>query len=197
MMKKAMMMLALALVLAGCSNTKVRDEWKDPGYQGGAVRSVLVVVLPPDREGNRCADQFVEQLKRRGVKAEAGYRAMPDSPTGREEVLAKAKELGFDSLLASSFLNRKTELAVYPRQNPSVLIAPYYDFWPTHDYVENEYLVFATVLYDTASGKPVWSAVSDTFLKGSDRKASRSYAKAMVKKLERQRLLVRGEKERR
>ena len=149
----------------------------------------MVLVLPPDVEGNRSADQFVAQLKERGISAAPGYKAMPASAASKEGVMAKARDLGFEMVLVSSFLDRKRELAIYPRGSTSMILMPDYDMWPTYEYRENEYVVFATVLYDAATGKPVWSAVSDTFVKGSDKKVSKSYVKAVLKKMERQGLI--------
>ena len=190
-MMKVAMMLVLALLLAGCSRTSVKEEWKDPGYRGPGVRSVVVLVLPPDIEGNRTADEFVAQLGERGISAVAGYKAMPASAATREAVMEKARELGYEMVLVSSFLDRRRELDIYPRQGPSLIMMPGFDIWPSHELVENEYLVFATNLYQVASGKPIWSAVSDTFARGSTQKDLRSYVKAVLRKMERQGLLER------
>lgn len=190
MLKVAMLVLALVLLVAGCSRTTVKEEWKDPGYSGRGTGSVVVLVLPPDLEGNRAADEFVAQLGRRGVSAVPGYQAMPGSAASKEAVLARARELGFQSVLVSSFLDRRSELGIYPRQSPSMIMMPDFDLWPSYELVENQYLVFATVLYDAASGKAIWSALSDTFARGSSKKDVRSYVKAVLKKMERQGLLA-------
>jgi hypothetical protein len=152
---------------------------------------VVVLVLPPDVEGNRTADEFVTQLGERGISAVAGYKAMPASAASREAVLEKARELGYQMVLVSSFLDRRSELGIYPRQGPSMIMMPDWNMWPAYELVENQYLVFATALYQTATGKAIWSAVSDTFVRGSPQKDLRSYVKAVLKKMERQGLLER------
>lgn len=182
-------MLALALVVAACSRTTVKDEWKDPGYSGPGISSVVVLVVPPDVEGNRTADEFAQQLAQRGVSAVPGYKAMPDSAASKEAVLAKARELGFQAVLVSSFLDKRRELGIYPYQGPSMIMMPDWNMWPSYEMVENEYLVFATALYDAATGKAIWSAVSDTFVRGSPQKDLKSYVKAVLKKMEKQGLV--------
>lgn len=181
--------LALVVLVAGCSRTKVVDEWKDPGYSGAAIRSVVVLVLPPDVEGNRTADEFALQLSQRGSTAVPGYKAMPASAASREAVLAKARELGYEKVLVSSFLDRRRELGIYPRQGPSMVMMPDWEPWPNYEFVENEYLVFATALYEVSTGKKIWSALSDTFVRGSPQKDLKSYVKAVLKKMEKQGLV--------
>lgn len=188
-MKKFLLMFAIAMLLAGCAQTKVKTEWKDPGYSGGKLRSVIVLALPPDLEGKQAMDIFASQLAERGVSAVPGYQTTAASAASKEEFMAKARELGYQMVLISRFLDKRSEYALYQRGSSSMLLMPDLYMWPSYEYVENEFLVFATALYDAASGKAVWSAVSDTFVKGSDKKNYQSYVKTVLKKMERQGLV--------
>jgi len=191
-MKKFLLMFAIAMLLAGCAQTKVKDEWKDPGYSGGKVRSVIVLALPPDLEGKQAMDEFASQLAERGISAVPGYQTTAASAASKEEFMVKARELGYQMVLISRFLDKRSELGIYQRGSSSMLLMPDLYMWPSYEYVENEFMVFGTALYDAASGKAVWSAVSDTFVKGSDKKNLKSYVKTMLKKMERQGLVGSG-----
>ena len=86
-------------------------------------------------------------------------------------------------------LTFRSQLDIYPRENTSMLLMPELNIWSSNRYVENEYQVFGTVLYDAVSGKAIWSAVSDTLISRSDKKALESYVRTMLKKMEGQGLI--------
>ena len=186
---RTMVLVAMVMIWAGCSNTTVQNEWRDPGFQGVRVDSVIVLALPPDADGKFCMDEFVRQLEKRKVSVTPAYKTAAAATATKDQFLVKAKELGYRMALVSRFLDTRSELGIYPRSTPSMILAPGWDVWPTHEYVENEYLVFSTTLYDTSQGKAIWSAVSDTYVKRSDRKTLESYVKAILKKMERQGLV--------
>lgn len=186
---RMMILVAVVLICGGCTQTTVQNEWRDPGFQGARVESVIVLALPPDADGKVCMDEFVKQLEKRKVSAVPVYRTAAAATATKEEFLAKARELGYRMALVSRFLDTRSELGIYPRSTPSMILAPGWDVWPTTEYVENDYLIFSTTLYDTAQKKAIWSAVSDTYVKRSDRKTVESYVKAILKKMEKQGLV--------
>ncbi|MBJ6724700.1 hypothetical protein [Geomesophilobacter sediminis] len=188
-MQKAFVAAVVALLAAGCSQTTVKTEWKDPAYAGPAVRSVVVLCLPPDSREKQCEDEFITQLKEKGIAATSGHSSIA-SASSRDNALARARQLGVERLLVSRFLQRKSQLDIYPRED-SMLMMPDEELWGGYDYVENRYQVFATVLYDVTRGKPIWTAESDTFERPSEKKTLRSYVKAMVKKMQQRGLLAR------
>ena len=72
-----------------------------------------------------------------------------------------------------------------------MILAPDSDIWTDYPrYVENVYQVFATVLYDAANGKAIWSAESETAVDGSEKKSRESYVKAMIKRMENKGLIA-------
>jgi hypothetical protein len=189
-MKERVLACVLMLgMLSGCNPTTVQTEWKDPAYQGPGVRALVVLCLPADSKEKECEDEFVRQLGEEGVAATPGYRVAALG-AGKEQVLAKTRELGITRVLVSRFMENKTQLDAYHRQT-SMILMPDYDMWNNYQFVENQYLVFGTVLYDADSGKAIWSAVSDTFVKSSEHKSLKSYVQKMIKKMERQKLLAR------
>jgi len=189
-MEKMLAVLAVAAgLLTGCSQTTVQTEWKDPGYTGPAVRSVAVLCLPVDSKEKECEDGFVRQFERESISATPAYR-MDMEKAKKDSVMAKARKMGIHRVLVSRFLRNKSELDVYHRE-PSMILMPDYDMWSDYDFVENQYQVFGTMLYDVDTGKAIWSALSDTYVHSTEEKSMESYTKAMVKKMEKKGLLAR------
>jgi hypothetical protein len=187
--KLFLLLLVAAAFTAGCSMTTVHDEWKEPGTRGHSFKSFLVIGLPDNSPiGNECADEFVKHLKERGVKATAGYAVLPPR-SQREAVMAKAREIGSYAVLVSTFRERRSQLDIYPSQDQSLLLWPDLYMWSPDQVVENNYDVFATFLYDSTTGQPVWSALSDTLAGQSERKVLKSYVKAILRKMEKEGLL--------
>jgi hypothetical protein len=189
-MKTVMTLLAVvALFVAGCASTTVNDEWRAPGYTGRVIHSVVVVGLPVGSViGNQCSDEISGQLGKRGISATPGYTSMPAAPS-MEIAMAKAREAGRDAVLVCRFVERKSQLDVYPQENQSMMLRSDVEIWPPNEYVENNYDVFQTILYDAATGKAIWSAMSDTYAGRSEKKVLESYVKTMLKQMERQGLI--------
>lgn len=189
-MRVIVLLAVVASLVAGCSTTTVNHAWKDPAYTGKGVDSVMVVGLPMNSPvGHECTDNFVTELEKRGISAARGYNSLPEQAS-QEAALAKTKELGLDGMLVCRFLQRKTEVDLYPSGGSMFFFGPM--FWQPYDYVENKYDVFGTVIYDTSTGKPIWSADSDTLAGRSSKKTLQSYVKAMIKQMEEQRVIRPG-----
>ena len=177
----------VAGILCGCNQTKVKTEWKDPGYTGPAVSSVVALCLPADSKEKECEDEFVRQLTKDGISAVPGHSAIAAAGS-KESAMAKAREMGVGMVLVSRFLQIKSEV------DPPVYGGPMFmqglDVWAEYPrYLERQYQVFATVLYD-ANGKVIWSAVSDTFASSSEKKTMAHYVSAMIKKMKHQGLIA-------
>lgn len=176
-------------LLTGCATT-IKKEWKDPKFAGPAARSVIVLCLPTDSKEKECEEDFLAVLKDEHITAVPGYTTSAAMAT-KEGAMAKARELGIPRVLVSRFIHKKTELDIYTPEPPMMLMGgPDWYFWEGPEYEEHEYQVFATALYDSATGKPIWSALSDTFLRSTVQKGMKSYAKSMVRRLEHQGLLA-------
>lgn len=176
-------MMVVALLLTGCVSTQVQEEWMDPAYRGRGAQSLIVLGLPAGSEtGSACMDEFTRQLSERGVSATAGYGTAP-AAASKEGAMARARETGADSVLVCRFLRKETQLDIYPVENESMLLGDI-DMWGPNEYVQNEYQVFGTVLYDAVTGKALWSAVSDTSASGSQRKMMKSYVGTMLRQMQ-------------
>jgi len=184
-------MIAVVLLwVLGCSQTSVKTEWKDPGYQGSGVRALIVLCLPVDSKEKMCEDEFVRQLTEAGISATPGYSTSSAQMT-RDAALQKAREKGVNRVLVSRFVaTRQRWEPVWP-ESTNIHGTP--DWGTYYDYqleMTGYYRVFSTILYDAETDKAIWSADSDTFVESTEQAVMESYAKAMIKKLEHQGLLL-------
>jgi hypothetical protein len=113
-------------------------------------------------------------------------------------VAAKVKEVGADALLLARLVDRKTVQEYVPGtpyyppmsyrnwQNYYGGYSPAYSPGYTTEIV---YTIAEANLYDTATGKIVWSAVTETEMSGNDQKAIRSYASELLEAMRKQELI--------
>jgi len=190
----------MAISIAACATTQLTSAWKDPAYKG-QPRKIMVIGIAKKPVIKRIfEDEFVRQLKARGVDAVASYTVMPDKVQDDHTVIAeKVKKQGADAVLISRLVSRKTVHTYVPG---SVYYPPAnYGYW--RDYygygyqavftpgytVEDEYALMETNLYDAGNGKLIWSAASETEMQGSDQDLIKTYIGVMVKAMLDQQLL--------
>lgn len=185
--------LGAALALGACApSTKLTSSWKDPDQAARPVHKVVVIAMAQDPEVRKFAENQGVRGFPSGVKAVAGYQLFPKLDTDPEVVKAKLKAEGFDAALVSRVVAvDKSETYVPPTAYtvPAAPVyspityggpVPYRSFYGyygyaaqqvvTPGYVREETTVLVeTLLYDVATGKPVWSGVSETFDSGSTR----------------------------
>src|SRR5258708_5481764 len=163
------------LFFAGCVTTALRTVQRDPAFQSGAIRRVLVISLSPNPERRRAIeDEFVRQWQSRGVTAVASYFALEKgTPLDKPHVAPLAKDQGFDTVLVSRLVGRgkidpqipawdfDTELSTSARalskDYPVLVASPAYS--PTY-----EQAVVITNVYNVAAQKKLWSGTSQTLI---------------------------------
>jgi hypothetical protein len=192
--------MLIAICITACAATRLTSAWKDPSYQGQPRKIMVIGVAKKPLNKRIFEDEFVRQLKARGANAVASYTVMPDEKQGdHAAIAAKMKEQGADAVLISRLASKKTVHTYVPG---SVTYPPsYYGTW--RDYygygyqamytpgytAEDEYALMETNLYDAGNDKLIWSASSETELRGSDQSQIISYIGVMVNAMADQKLL--------
>lgn len=107
-------LVAIALLLAACASTTIRDSWYDPEYRGAAFRKVLVLgVLPNMAERRQYEDVMVTTINATGAQGIPAYRFLPGQERASEAELDRAVgESGADALLMSRLLRVDTQAQV-------------------------------------------------------------------------------------
>jgi hypothetical protein len=188
------------MLFTACVTTTLTSTWKDPSYQGHPGKVMVIGIARKPLNKRIFEDEFVRQLKARGINAVASYTVMPDEKQADHAVIAeKVKEQGADTVLISRLASKKTVHTYVPG---SVTHPPtYYNAW--RDYygygyqvvytpgytAEDEYAVMESNLYDAVNGKLIWSASSETEIRGSNQTQIISYIDVMVNAMADQKLL--------
>lgn len=168
----ALMGLA-AVMLAACSTTQIKSVWKDTSYGGQPQRIMVIAVAREPIYRRIIEDEFVLQLKARGMDAIASYSTLPDRSQDDQEAIAKmVVQLGADTVLVSRLVSKRSVRVYYPA---TVTHRPYYyGTWPEyylHGYesviapgysTKYEYALMETNLYDASNDKLIWAATTET-----------------------------------
>lgn len=190
----------VAMLITACATTTLTASWKDPLYQGRPHKIMVIGVAKKPVNKRIFEDEFVRQIRARGINAVAGYTVMADEKQGDHTVIAaKMKEQGADAVLISRLASKKTVHTYVPG---TVYYPPaYYGNW--RDYygygsravytpgytAEDEYALIETNLYDAGNDRLIWSASSETEISGSDQNQIISYIGVMVNDMADKKLL--------
>ena len=188
--------------LAACATTEIKSVWSDASYQGGPLLRVFVMSFSKNQTVKRLyEDEFVNQLKERGVQAFPSYSVVPQEKMSDESFIKeKIKELGVDASIVTRLVDTKTIQQYYP---PTMVYVPppYYRGW--HGYYWNSYqymmspgytttektVVLETNVYSTQNDQLIWSALSETFVEGSAKSLINSLVNKLVEDMEAKNLL--------
>ena len=190
-------------VVASCSLTNLNAVWMDPQYQGGKLKNVLVIGGSTNQVVRRIfEDEFTARLKTRGTNAIPSYTIFPSEKTlAKETIESKSRDLGIDAMLIARVVDTKTKRELTPAPSNYYYRNTYFYDWPNRHsrfssgsfpgryyndrsyYSEYEVVNIETTIYDTQSGKLIWSALSDTVLGGSSQLEVSSVVEVIMKNL--------------
>jgi hypothetical protein len=191
------------LVAASCSLTNLNAVWKDPQYQGGKLKNVLVVGESANQVVRRIfEDEFTARFKSRGTNAIPSYTIFPSDKTlDKDTIESKSRELGIDAILVARVVDTKTKQELTPAPSTYYYRDIYFYDWPNRYspfysgtfpgryyndrsyYSEYEVVNLETNLYETQTGRLIWSALSDTVIGGSTELEVSSVVKTLMKNL--------------
>jgi hypothetical protein len=158
----------LALAAAACASTKLVSVYADESFAGPAFEKLLVVGLGAT-EGGRAAFEsaVVARLEAQGVVGAASHDVIVEmEDASRARVRRLARQEGYDAVLVTRLLDVRKET----RYEPPVY-GDFYGYWGHYGgyvadpgyVIETTTLVMETSLFDTVTGKVVYSAESETF----------------------------------
>ncbi len=202
---------AVCLIFAAsCSLTNLNAVWKDPQYQGGKLKNILVIGGSTNQVIRRIfEDEFTAKLKTRGTSAIPSYSIFPEEKTLEKDTIeSKSQDLGVDAILFTRVVDTKVKQAFSPQPYDLYYRGTYFYNWPNrysrfytrgspamyryHNdryYSEYEVVNVETNLYDVQTGKLIWSGVLDTFVGGSNELEITSLVEAIMKSLSENQLI--------
>ena len=189
-------LVALAALQAGCSSTTLNSSWSDPGFRG-PVRKIYVVGVARQEINRRVfEDTFSRELNALGATGIASYHDLPqDAADSQDAVVARLNQHGADSILMARMVNMRIEQVTSPGYvSGASTWGGYYANRYEAIYVPPTTAEFqiATIeanLYETKSGKLVWSAQLEVLVDNDIPKLFDDFVKVVSKDLKQKGLL--------
>jgi hypothetical protein len=184
------------MIFTSCApkGTSFTSVWKDPQYQGGKVNKVMVIGVSKKPEIRKMfEDEFVNQLQAMGADGVASYTVLAaDKMLEKDAILEQLHSANADACLITQLIAREDAIkqetpgddnltSQYPRS---------YNYSYNRGYIlEDDAVSLKTNLYDTGSEKLIWSALSETFKRGSDDEVIKTLIEQITKNLSKKELL--------
>ena len=169
LLPRILLPIAMVIVISACASTRAVTEWQDETYTG-RPDSVLVIAAVEDGARRRnVEDAYVEEFGVLGIAAAPAYALMGgDSSLSRETVEAAIEGRDIDAVLVTRLLGVE-EIEQYQPPTQFEHYRSYHRYY-SHSlrysspgyYRKYNLLTLETTLYDTATGKLVWSMQSES-----------------------------------
>jgi hypothetical protein len=201
-------LLAVTVVLAACQTTSINSAWFDPNFSGGPMKKIDVVALGTNLANRRVAeDVFAQKLRDAGVDGVAGWTVIPDEARAAQGPFTEAvTRTGAQGLLVVRLLGVDTRTQVTTTMVPTT--GPMWGgpgwgrSWgggwgggwggagtfgpamvPVQEVSQYDLAIVETTLYEVATGRPVWSANTQTFNPSSVQREAPGFADLIIGQL--------------
>jgi hypothetical protein len=195
------LILASMFLMTSCaSSMKPVSTWKDDAFHGGYFKKVLVIAAA-EKPGVRrfLEDEFVDQLRARGVNAVASYTFIPiEKVMDKETIVDKMKGHDIDAVLITRLVNKKVIESYRPAgekygERYVVPLSSYTDWYQYYadsvrhaeapTYTVKKEVNLETNLYEEKDEKLIWSRLTRVTLEDERDKQFKEYVTMMIKAL--------------
>ncbi len=191
-MKRIILFLLLITVMAiqgqsASAETVLTDVWKDKDYRGPLKKIAVFWVAAVPQNRLLAENEFVRQLKPRGIAAMPAYVVIPpDKLVERDVALTKMRNLGVDAVLILRLADKLTVQSPILQTGPAgpSRLSDYYQVIydaPVRD--ESGLAYLETNLFDVKSDRRIWTARSVTKVDVVDQKALSDFIGIMIDRL--------------
>lgn len=188
-------LVAVAVLVAGCASTTLRDAWYDNDYKGGPFKRVLVLGVSNNAAERRTfEDIIVARLTGLGVQAVPAYRYLPDGARASEAQLDEAvRASGADALMMSRVraIDRRTSVqtAMVPGYGRWGYYGWYSGWYPMTEVNQYDVAMVETSVFSAGAKQLVWAGQTETFDPRSVARDAPGFADVIIKALQSHRLL--------
>lgn len=191
-LKRGFLAMVALIVVYGCgATTNLVDMWRDPSFQPGPMKSMLVVAIQKSPVGRRLwEDVFVAELSKYGTVATPSYRLFPNDVPDTTQVIEAVRTGGYDGVLVTRRLDpivTTNYVSGYTTTDP---VRRYRRLTGTYDtyyrevyhpgYIESDSLARHEVnVWTTRENQLVWAGTGET-LNGTSREAIRNEITRLV-----------------
>jgi hypothetical protein len=192
---------ACSLLLMSCATTRQVQVWKDGSYQGKIKKTLVVAVLSSPVMRNFLEQEFVVQLKPRGVEGVASNKAISaEIMRDKQAALSVVKGMGIGTVIVAKIVDQRYADRAYGG-GVGYMPTGYVGGWDgiyADGFVEVGLPVYQSSLdvltiqmnvYDVEEGKLIYSALSNTYIEGAKEKVVQPFVETMVRKLAGDKLL--------
>jgi len=187
--------IAVAGLLAvACASTSIVSSWVSPEAAANRPKTLLIVGVSNDDSTRRTfEDEFVKQLKARGVTAVPSYSQLrQDGKPTQQDVVAAIAKSGADAVLVTQIKGTETRTDVSYSYQPMLVPGGYYGFYsgawanayaatPTvyqYDIVNAE-----TRIWNTGNDKLLFSVLTRTFDPSAPQKEIPPFVSLLVEQM--------------
>jgi hypothetical protein len=186
---------ACSLLLISCATTRKVQTWKDGSYQGKIKKTLVVGVLREPLIKNFLEQEFVAQLKGRGVEGVASNRVISaEMARDKEASLSFIKGLGIGTVIVTKILNQQySDRALgggvgyvpmgYGVGWDGIYNDGFFEVGLPVSQSSMDILSIQMNVYDLQEGKLIFSAVSNTYIEGAQEKVVQPFVETMIREL--------------
>lgn len=173
-MIRPLLIVTIAVLLAGCSSTRLEHAWKDPTVTSLAFTKLMVVAPYPDGAVRREAEDAL-QTAITAVPVVTSYQSVKEPAALKDvnQVLSAAKQVGADGVVTMRLVSDRTELEYSPGMTYPVGYHAMPGYWgPRYGLAPMGYappvvtsarmVGIETSIYRVSDQKLLWSGLSST-----------------------------------
>jgi hypothetical protein len=193
-----------ALLLASCTNTKISQSWVEPSNKK-IYKDLLIIGIGESEQNRRAYESyFIEELKARGIEAEASYTLIRQNQDIDRNTVVKAIEgKDIDGVIITHMVAVDEETVYRPSMDYMPMYGGgyyggMYSYYPHVNtyvsqpgyYTTHDTYTLETNLYDVETEEMVWSARSRTFSPESVTEVIVDLTKLLINDLEEKNLIT-------
>jgi hypothetical protein len=159
----AVITLNLAILFSTCTpSLRLANVWKDPSYNLGPMKSMLVIFINKDPVKRRLwEDAFGIELSKHGVAVAPSYHLFPNAPPDTNQISGAVRQYGYNGALFVSTLPtqaQSTQVAPYVSSEPVTRYNPWRDRYSTR-YVQVMHPGYVETSKIVSHEVDVWSTI--------------------------------------
>jgi hypothetical protein len=183
---RALLLLAMTLLVSACAPVKIQNSWKDPEFSGPLRKVFVVGIARSDTNRRLFEDSFSRSLQNAGNPAVSSYTRIPETgQIDREQVRVAVTRADADAVMVTRLV--RAERGMQPGYSLPAAGTRFNGWYreaaaPT---VVNQYdlVTLETTLWDVKSEKIIWSATSEIFNPNDVPTATGELAKVLIEKM--------------
>jgi len=184
-----MMLVVVALAIAGCASVSVTNQWRDPAYAGPPAINFVVVGIARNETTRRVfEDTFVADLRAAGVQAQPAYTQIEAGENGKVKLTDLVRESGADAVLTTRVQRVQQKLNVSPGPSYYSGYGGFYGWYggawaSTPTVSQYEVVTLETNVWDPKSGTLIWAATTERVASPDIPKVTTQLAQALIPRM--------------